>query len=82
MTDEVMNDMQAQLNNERINKLLDSKEYYESVRKIEEIFRRVKPIIPFHIQIVQFLNELGSNYEKSDVYYLQTLVKKLSSGLK
>ena len=37
MTDEVMNDMQAQLNNDHINKLLDSKEYQESVRKIREI---------------------------------------------
>ena len=37
MTDEVMNDMQAQLNNDHINKLLDSKEYHESVRKIKEI---------------------------------------------
>ena len=37
MTDEVMNDMQAQLNNDHINKLLDSKEYHESVRKIREI---------------------------------------------
>ena len=38
MTDEVMNDMQAQLNdNGHINKLLDSKEYHESVRKIKVI---------------------------------------------
>lgn len=37
MTDEVMNDMQAQLNNDHINKLLDSKDYQESVRKIREI---------------------------------------------
>ena len=36
-TDKVMDDMQAQLNNDHINKLLDSKEYYESVRKIKEI---------------------------------------------
>jgi hypothetical protein len=38
ITDEVINDMQAQLNdNGRINKLVDSKEYQESVRKIREI---------------------------------------------
>jgi hypothetical protein len=38
ITDEVINDMQAQLNdNGRINKLVDSKEYQESVRKVREI---------------------------------------------
>ncbi len=37
MTDEVMDDMQSQLDNDHINKLLESKEYHESVRKIKEI---------------------------------------------